>query len=316
MENKEKLKQEKVSIGIPVYNGEKFMRKKLESLITQTYTNFEIIISDNASTDLTSKICSEYSKKDKRINYFHQKENIGGWNNFCFVLEKAKNEYFFWSAVDDIILPGFIEKNLETLQNEKIVCSVSQVKYYGEKSDRLKQENTSIYFKIRNIILKKFSPLQNISVSGKLDKKIRKYLKIRGHHHVFYGIYRTKQLKKIVIPRDFSGIDLAIMINSLKFGDVHVNDDVLMYRYDGGTSSNGFFNYKKSRGLSFFQTLFHLIPFTNWFIKNFGIVIFLKNFDSLIIWNLEGFFYLCIDIVRKIKFRKGVHTKNKMIDFK
>ena len=300
IQNKEKLKGMKVSIGIPVHNGEKFMRKKLDSLIAQTFTNFEIIISDNGSTDLTSKICNEYTKKDKRIIYFQQKENIGGWNNFLFVLEKAKNEYFFWTAVDDIILPQFIEKNLETLQNEKIVCSANQVKYYGEKNYNLEQENTSRYSKIKNKIVKKFSPLQNVSTSGKLDKKIRKYLKIHGHHHIFYGIYRTKQLKKIIIPKDFSGIDLAVMINSLKFGDIQVNNDILMYRYDSGVSSNGFFNYKKSRNLSFFQALFHLIPFTKWFIKKFGKKEFLKNLDLFILLNLEGFFYLGVDVVRKI----------------
>ena len=149
---------------------------------------------------------------------------------------------------------------------------------------------------------KKFSQLQNVSVSGKLDKKIRKYLQIHGHHHIFYGIYRTKQLKKIIIKKDFAGagIDLAVMINSLKFGDIHVNDEILMYRYDGGVSSNGFFSYKEFRGLSLFQAIFYLIPFTKWFIKNFGIRKFLKNLDLFILLNLEGLFYLAIDIVRKI----------------
>ena len=290
-----------------MYNGEKFIHKKLDSLIAQTFTNFEIIISDNGSTDLTYKICNEYTKKDKRIIYFQQKKNIGGWNNFLFVLEKAKNEYFFWSAVDDLVLPQFIEKNLETLQNERIVCSANQVQYYGEKNHNLEQKSTSRYSKIKNKIVKKFSPLQNVSNSGKLDKKIRKYLKIRGHHHIFYGIYRTKQLKKIIIPKDFSGIDLAVMINSLKFGDIHVNDDILMYRYDGGESSNGFFNYKKSRGMSFFQALFHYIPFTKWFIKNFGIRKFLKNLDLFVLLNLEGFFYLSVDIIRKLKGSEILH---------
>ena len=84
-----------ISIGMPVYNGEKFLRNKIESLLNQTFQDFELIISDNGSTDLTYKICNEYTKKDKRIIYFQQKKNIGGWNNFLFVLEKAKNEYFF-----------------------------------------------------------------------------------------------------------------------------------------------------------------------------------------------------------------------------
>ncbi len=74
-----------ISIGLPVYNGEKFLNRKLDTLLSQTYSDFEIIISDNGSTDLTSKICNDYLKKDKRIKYFRQKENLGVIANYNFV---------------------------------------------------------------------------------------------------------------------------------------------------------------------------------------------------------------------------------------
>jgi hypothetical protein len=74
-----------------------------------------------------------------------------------------------------------------------------------------------------------------------------------------------------------------------------------MHRYDGGYSSKGFFNYKKSLGLNFFQALFHYIPFTKLFIKKFGIAMFFKNLDLFILLNLEGFFYFGVDVIRKIK---------------
>ena len=85
----------KLTIGIPIYNGEKFVRDKLENILSQTFSNFEIIISDNASTDKTQEICNEFLKNDKRIQYFRQKTNIGGIQNFIFVMSKAKTEYFF-----------------------------------------------------------------------------------------------------------------------------------------------------------------------------------------------------------------------------
>jgi len=290
-----------LTIGIPVHNGEKFLKEKISSILQLGYENFELIISDNASSDKTKEICKTFLSKDKRIKYFFHEKNMGPAKNFEFILKNANGKYFMWTATDDKILSGFIEKNLEVLQNKKIICSVSQVQYYGEKTDRLKQEKTyGLLEKLKKRIFKNFSPLKNVPISGKLDIKIRKYLQIRGHHHVFYGIYRTEQIKKIFVLRDFSGFDLATILNSLKFGNIHVNNDVLMYRYDGGYSSKGFFAYKKSLELSFFQTLFHLIPFTKWFIDNFGTKIFLKNLDSLIIWNLEGIFYLNVDIVRKI----------------
>ena len=67
----------KISIGIPVYNGEKFIRKCIESVLQQTYKNFELIISDNASTDSTPDICKEFLKKDNRITFVRQNENMG-----------------------------------------------------------------------------------------------------------------------------------------------------------------------------------------------------------------------------------------------
>jgi len=101
----ESLTDMELSIGLPVYNGEKFIRKCLDSLLAQTFKNFEIIISDNASTDDTQKICQEYLKKDERIRYIQQEKNIGLLPNFNFVLKQAKNEFFMWIGVDDFILP-------------------------------------------------------------------------------------------------------------------------------------------------------------------------------------------------------------------
>ena len=290
-----------LTIGIPVYNGEKFLHSKINSILKLGYEDFEIIISDNASNDKTKEICELFLKQEEKIQYFHHEKNIGPVKNFEFILKKAKGKYFMWTAVDDVILPGFIEKNLEQLQNKKIICSVSQVQYYGEKTDKMKEiKNSGLIQKIQQ----NFSPLKNIPASGKLDVKIRKYLKLRGHHHVFYGIYRTEQIKKYFVNNDFSGFDFATILNSLQFGNIFVNNDVLMYRYDGGYSSEGFFNYKKSLNLTFLQALFHYIPFTKWFMKNFGKRIFFRNLDSLIIWNLEGVFYLCVDISRKLLFSK------------
>jgi glycosyltransferase involved in cell wall biosynthesis len=91
----------KVSIGMPVYNGEPFIREALDSLLAQTFTDFELIISDNASTDKTEQICREYAAKDKRIRYIRQEINRGAMPNFQYVLDEAVGEYFMWAAADD-----------------------------------------------------------------------------------------------------------------------------------------------------------------------------------------------------------------------
>lgn len=108
-----------VSIGMPVYNGEKFLKQSLNSLLSQNFVNFELIISDNASTDKTEKICKEYSSQDKRIKYIRQAKNLGSHQNFNFVLQESQGEYFMWAAVDDQWSPNFISLLLEALEKKK-----------------------------------------------------------------------------------------------------------------------------------------------------------------------------------------------------
>ena len=105
-----------VSIGLPVFNGEKFLQQALGSLLAQSFSNFELIISDNASTDKTEKICGKYATQDARIRYIRQSDNIGALENFNFVLDVAKGKYFMWAAVDDQWDSNFIQILLEKLQ--------------------------------------------------------------------------------------------------------------------------------------------------------------------------------------------------------
>jgi glycosyltransferase involved in cell wall biosynthesis len=105
----------RVSIGLPVYNGEQFLRRALDCLLTQEYTDFELIISDNGSTDATEKICKEYAARDPRIHYVRQEQNLGSHENFNFVLREARGEYFMWAAVDDQWATSFISSLLERL---------------------------------------------------------------------------------------------------------------------------------------------------------------------------------------------------------
>ncbi len=108
-------KNPRVSIGIPVYNGEKYLAAALDSLLAQTYADFEVAISDNASTDRTEKICREYAARDSRIRYERQPKNLGMTWNFSHVVEMARGEYFRWHAHDDTCAPTLLEKCVEAL---------------------------------------------------------------------------------------------------------------------------------------------------------------------------------------------------------
>jgi glycosyltransferase involved in cell wall biosynthesis len=92
----------RLSIGLPVYNGESYLAESIESLLGQTYDNFELIISDNASTDGTAGICRRYGKQDSRIRYVRQPRNIGAAPNHNYVVEQARGELFKWASHDDL----------------------------------------------------------------------------------------------------------------------------------------------------------------------------------------------------------------------
>jgi len=106
-----------VSIGLPVCNGEQFLVEAINSLLAQTYTDFELIISDNASTDRTGEICTSFQASDPRIRYYRQKTNVGGGNNANFTFKVANGKYFCWAAHDDIYAPRFLEKSVAVLDS-------------------------------------------------------------------------------------------------------------------------------------------------------------------------------------------------------
>ena len=105
----------KLSIGLPVYNGERHLKRAIDSHLAQTFTDFELIICDNASTDRTEEICRYYASIDKRVRYYRHATNTGAvWNfNHCFDI--ARGEYFKWSSHDDFLEPTFAEKCIAVL---------------------------------------------------------------------------------------------------------------------------------------------------------------------------------------------------------
>ena len=113
----------RVSIGVPVYNGETYLPQALDSLLAQTYPDVEIVISDNASTDATENICRDYANRDDRIRYYREDVNRGLSWNFNRVFELSRGEYFKWAAADDICVPEFVERCVDVLDEDKsIVC--------------------------------------------------------------------------------------------------------------------------------------------------------------------------------------------------
>lgn len=105
----------RVSLGMPVYNGEPYLIHALEVILAQTFSDFELIISDNASTDNTEEICRTYAARDSRVTYFRNQENLGAARNYNIVFERSQGEYFKWVSHDDSIAPTYLEQCVDVL---------------------------------------------------------------------------------------------------------------------------------------------------------------------------------------------------------
>jgi glycosyltransferase involved in cell wall biosynthesis len=110
----------RISIGMPVFNGEDYIRDAIESLLSQSVGDFELIISDNASTDFTEVICKAYAAKDDRVRYIRQNINIGAAANYIYVLKAAQCEYFMWAACDDTWSSNWLETLLPGIKSEDV----------------------------------------------------------------------------------------------------------------------------------------------------------------------------------------------------
>jgi len=167
-----------VSIGIPVYNGEKILSLVIESLLKQTYQNIELIISDNCSTDSTEIICRQFVQQDARVKYFKQHSNIGMFPNFNFVFQKSIGSYFMWAAADDKWDCSFIEKAVEVLESNQACTSVFS---HFEIFDI----NTSICIEV-------VTPSSNSSELANI--RLRRVIE-ELHPNLIYGLHRKDLLK-------------------------------------------------------------------------------------------------------------------------
>lgn len=115
------MKKPRVTIGLTVYNGEQFLEETLDSFLAQTYTDFELIISDNASTDRTEEIARAYVAKDARIHHHRNESNLGLAENHNRVFSLARGEYFKWAAADDVCRPNYLARCVEVLDRDPTV---------------------------------------------------------------------------------------------------------------------------------------------------------------------------------------------------
>jgi glycosyltransferase involved in cell wall biosynthesis len=135
----------RVSIGLPVFNGERFLAAAIESVLKQTYQDLELILSDNASSDVTADICREFAARDGRVRYFRQDHNVGAGPNHNTCAEQARGEYFRWASDDDLMEPDYLTKCVAALEaNPDAVLCHSLTRIIGERGESFATRLTGV----------------------------------------------------------------------------------------------------------------------------------------------------------------------------
>lgn len=195
----------RLSIGMPVFNGEKYLASVLDSLLNQTYSDFELIISDNASADGTQEICLGYAARDRRVCYHRNPENIGAARNFHHVFSLSSSEYFAWTAHDDIYDSEYMRKCIDVLDRDPsvLVCysKTTAIDAHGDflRNIDVEVDTTSQYANVR---------LYNaIAVD---------YLCIQ-----MYGVMRSSALRKVKTFAGYNGFDRNMLAELCLLGKLY-----------------------------------------------------------------------------------------------
>lgn len=203
----------KVSIGLPVYNGDEFLEKAIESILGQSFTDFELIISDNASTDKTALICQTYAARDARIRYYRNATNIGGANNGNRTFLLAQGEYFRWAAHDDLCAPELIAKCVAVLERDPhVVLCYTQTVNIDQQGQIL--GTTSL----------------NRAASDSPHRRFHDLAFRNDYCEPSYGLMRSEILRRTRLEQDFTGSDRVLLCELAFYGKFVEIDEPLFYK--------------------------------------------------------------------------------------
>jgi glycosyltransferase involved in cell wall biosynthesis len=205
----------RLSIGLPVYNGQNYVAEALDDLLKQSYQDFELIISDNASTDGTAEICRDYAARDPRIRYVRQPKNIGAAPNHNFVVREAKGEFFKWAAHDDLFGPDLLARCVQALdEHPDAVLSHAYMAIVDETGETIEEYDYSL-----------------ATDSPYPAERFRSLLLTEGGDD-FYGVVRTDVMRRIAPHDSYHNAGRKLVAEISLYGKFHQVPEVMFFRRD------------------------------------------------------------------------------------
>ncbi|GEL20813.1 glycosyltransferase family 2 protein [Pseudonocardia asaccharolytica] len=205
----------RLTVGLPVHNGARYLPEALDALLKQSYADFELLISDNASTDATAEICEHYRARDERIRVFRQPRNIGACPNHNFLVHQARGELFKWASHDDLYGPDLLLRCVEALDAhpEVVLSHAGQATIDG----------------VGNIV----GTFDYTMATGSPHppERFRSLLFAPGGDD-FYGVIRTDVLRRTPLNGSYHHSDRTIVAELALLGPFHQVPELLYFRRD------------------------------------------------------------------------------------
>lgn len=206
----------RVSIGLPVYNGEDFLETAVESILAQDYKDFELIISDNASQDRTAAICQQFCRRDARIRYYRGETNRGAAWNYNRVFELSSGSLFKWQAHDDVCLPRFLSRCVETF--DQAPSSVVLVYPKAEIIDA--SGNPDPRFESESLETRNPAP----------HRRLASVLRNLNMACAVFGLMRSSTLQKTRLIGQFVASDYVLLAELAMLGEIWEVPETLFQR--------------------------------------------------------------------------------------
>lgn len=206
-----------VSIGLPTYNGARYLREALDSLVAQDYPNLKIVVSDNGSTDTTPDIVREFASRDSRIRVIRHEANMGAPANFNLVFREAEGSFFMWAADDDRWAPNYVSACLDALQSmPEAVLACSRVRFIDDAGNDLDWDR-ALY--------------DNPDLSSRsITRRIRTLLSRSAWYQV-YGLIRRESLAQTRLHTSGYGADVVLLLELALLGPfARVPEELFEYR--------------------------------------------------------------------------------------